>query len=55
MQRQFLTYATGGSTEYKGKGMKDVHKGRGITDKEFDLVFKHVVNAMKELNVPEDL
>lgn len=30
MQRQFLTYATGGSSEYHGKNMKDAHKGRGI-------------------------
>ena len=55
MQRQFLTYATGGSTEWKGKSMKDAHKGRGITNKEFDLVVGHVVSTMKELGVPEDL
>lgn len=30
MQRQFLTYATGGTTEYKGKSMTDAHSGRGI-------------------------
>ena len=35
--------------------MKDAHKGRGITDKEFDLVAGHVVSTMKELKVPEDL
>ncbi len=25
MQEQFLTYATGGSTEWKGKNMKEAH------------------------------
>ena len=55
MQRQFLTFVTGGSSEYTGKSMKDAHKGRGITDKEFDLVFGHVVSTMKELKVPEEL
>jgi hemoglobin len=46
MQKQFLTYATGGSTEYHGKNMKDAHKGRGIQSKEFDIVCGHVVNTM---------
>ena len=55
MQSQFLTYATGGSSEWHGKSMKDAHKGRGIQNKEFDLVFAHVVSTMKELEVPEDL
>lgn len=55
MQRQFLTYATGGSTEYHGKNMKDAHKGRGIESKEFDLVVGHVISTMKELGVAEDL
>lgn len=55
MQRQFLTYATGGSTEWHGKSMKEVHKGRGIQEKEFNLVAGHVVSSMKELSVPEDL
>ena len=55
MQKQFLTYAFGGSTEWHGKSMKESHKGRGIQVKEFDLVAGHVVSTMKELGVPEDL
>ena len=31
MQRQFLTFVTGGCAEYTGKNMKDAHRGRGIT------------------------
>mmetsp|Transcript_13552 Transcript_13552/g.13288 ORF Transcript_13552/g.13288 Transcript_13552/m.13288 type:complete len:120 (+) Transcript_13552:12-371(+) len=55
MQRKFLTTATGGPQEYDGKNMKDAHKGRGITEKEFNLVAGHVVKAMKDLNVSEAL
>lgn len=51
----FLTTATGGPKVYKGKDMKSAHVGRGITDKEFDLVISHVVDTMKELEVPGDL
>ena len=54
-QRDFLTYATGGSSEWHGKDMKTAHEGRGILNKEFDLVVGHVVTTMKDLNVPEDL
>jgi hemoglobin len=55
MQKAFITFATGGSSEYHGKDMKSAHKGRGIGNKEFDLVCGHVVNTMKELGVPEEL
>ena len=55
MQKHFLTYATGGSGEYHGKSMADAHRGRGIQDKEFDLVCTHVVNTMKELGVSDEL
>lgn len=54
-QRDFLTYATGGSTTWDGPDMKAAHRGRGIGNKEFDLVCGHVVSTMKELGVPEDL
>ena len=55
MQTQFLTYATGGSTEYHGKSMEAAHRGRGVGNKEFDAVCGHVVSTMKELKVPEEL
>jgi len=35
--------------------MKDAHKGRGITQKEFDLVVGYVVKAMNTLAVPQPL
>lgn len=55
MQKEFLTYATGGSDTYTGKSMKDVHQGRGITVKDFMGVAGHVITAMKELSVPQEL
>ena len=55
MQIKFLTIATGGPSDYQGKSMKDAHKGRGIHNKEFDLVCTHVVSTMKELGVSEAL
>ena len=55
MQRKFLTLATGGPSEYDGKSMADAHKGRGIKDKEFDIVCGHVVSTMKELGVTQEL
>ena len=54
-QRQFLTTVTGGPQIYAGKSMKDAHKGRGIEEKEFNLVVEHVVNAFNELKVPQAL
>ena len=55
MQKAFLTMATGGPSEYQGKDMKKAHEGRGIGNKEFDIVCGHVVSTMKELGVSEAL
>ena len=54
-QKAFLTMATGGPNEYVGKDMKKAHEGRGIGNREFDLVCGHVISTMKELGVPENL
>ena len=35
--------------------MKEAHKGKGITMEHFFIVCDYIVNAMKQLNVPEDL
>jgi hemoglobin len=55
MQKHFLTMATGGPNEYHGKDMAKAHKGRGIGNKEFDIVCAHVISTMKELGVSEAL
>ena len=55
MQKKFLTMATGGPSEYDGKSMVASHKGRGIQNKDFDIVCGHVVSTMKELGVSDEL
>jgi hemoglobin len=55
MQAKFLTMATGGPNAYEGKNMHEAHKGRGIHNKEFDIVCSHVIKTMKELGVTDDL
>jgi hemoglobin len=55
MQFKFLSYATGGTSSWDGPDMKTAHKGRGIRPEDFDRVAGHVVRAMKELSVPQEL
>ena len=55
MQKRFLTFATGGNTNWEGKSMKGAHEGRGITTLEFDKVAFHVVTTLQELDVPQPL
>lgn len=55
MQKEFLTYLTGGSKEYHGKSMKEAHKGRGIEEEHFNIVAGYVKGAMDDLKVPDDL
>ncbi|HZT82372.1 MAG TPA: group 1 truncated hemoglobin [Gemmataceae bacterium] len=38
--------ATGGPQKYKGKNMKDAHKGLGITNKDFDALAADLVKAL---------
>ncbi|MFO0389423.1 MAG: group I truncated hemoglobin [Alphaproteobacteria bacterium] len=57
-QSAFVTYAFGGPNHYSGKGLRTAHAGavsRGLSDRHFDLVAKHLKSAMQELNVPTDL
>ncbi|MTD57482.1 group I truncated hemoglobin [Amycolatopsis pithecellobii] len=53
MQVEFFTAALGGPDEYRGRSMKDVHRGRGISRHHFDLVAKHLVEALSEAGVPQ--
>jgi len=55
MQKEFLKAAFGGPKPYTGKDMRAAHMGRSITEKEFNLVAGHVVQSMKNLNVPPNL
>jgi hemoglobin len=45
--------ATGGPQKYKGKNMKDAHKGLGITNADFDALVEALVQALDKNNVGE--
>lgn len=52
----WVSQQTGGPLKYTGKSMKDVHKGMGITDAEFDAVVADLVEALKANEVkPDDI
>jgi hemoglobin len=48
-----VSMVSGGPREYKGKSMKDSHKGMGITDAEFGALAGHLVDALKANKVPQ--
>lgn len=51
----FFTYTTGGAEEWEGKSMKEVHQGRGMSSWHFERVMDHVVAAMTELGIVNEL
>ncbi|WP_410567558.1 group I truncated hemoglobin [Amycolatopsis sp. cmx-4-61] len=54
MQVEFFTAALGGPDEYRGRTMKDVHRGRGIAQHHFDLVAKYLTDSLLSAGVPEE-
>jgi truncated hemoglobin YjbI len=42
-----ISEISGGPLKYKGRSMKEVHKGMGITDEEFDATARDLVMALK--------
>ncbi|HVV09946.1 group 1 truncated hemoglobin [Amycolatopsis sp.] len=55
MQVEFFAAALGGPPEYSGRSMKEVHRGRGIGQHEFDLVAKHLTESLQAAGVPQDI
>lgn len=53
-QVAFFTMALGGPNAYSGRSMAAAHKGRGITDTQFDLVAGHLAAVLEELGVDAD-
>jgi hemoglobin len=47
----FVSSASGGPIPYKGKSMKEAHKGMGITDAEFDATAQALIRALKKNGV----
>ncbi|MEV4143780.1 group 1 truncated hemoglobin [Amycolatopsis sp. NPDC049691] len=54
MQVEFFTAALGGPDEYRGRTMKEVHRGRGIAQHHFDLVAKYLTDSLLAAGVPEE-
>lgn len=53
MQVAFFAAALGGPDEYRGRSMKDVHRGRGIGRHHFELVAKYLTDSLLAAGVPE--
>lgn len=51
-QVEFFAAALGGPEPYTGAPMKQVHQGRGITLHHFDLVARHLSEALAAAGVP---
>ena len=51
-QVRFFAAAFGGPESYTGPSMREVHRGRGIGQKHFDLVAGHLVAALGAADVP---
>jgi hemoglobin len=58
-QKDFITYALGGSTQYEGKNLRSVHQHLvdhlGLSDEHFDATVDNLVMAMRDLDVSGDL
>ena len=58
-QKQFLTFAFGGPSNYDGEGLQKAHKHlveeKGLNETHFDAVIENLGGALMELKVPGDL
>lgn len=53
-QVEFFAQALGGPAEYSGLSMKQVHQGRGIGQRHFDLVAKYLSESLLAAGVPSE-
>ena len=54
-QVEFFAAALGGPDVYQGASMRDAHRGRGISQADFDQVARHLADALAAAGVPADL
>lgn len=58
-QKDFMTYAFGGTNRFPGRSMRSAHKelveNAGLTDIHFDAIAENLVLTLQELNVSQDL
>ncbi|MBV5262033.1 group 1 truncated hemoglobin [Synechococcus moorigangaii CMS01] len=57
-QKDFMTYAFGGTEKFTGRSMRAAHKelveNMGLTDVHFDAIAENLVLTLQELNVPQE-
>lgn len=58
-QKDFLTYAFGGTDKYNGRYMREAHKvlveQQGLNGEHFDAVAENLMETLKEIGVSEEL
>jgi len=58
-QKDFITYALGGSPGYSGNDLRTAHQPlvdkMGLSDEHFDATVENLVKALRDLNVAEDV
>lgn len=58
-QKDFLTYAFGGTDKYNGRYMRQAHKDLvekfGLNSEHFDAVAEDLIETLKEMGVPQEL
>ena len=53
-QAAMLTTVFGGPNAYDGRELGAAHAGMGITAEHYDLVCRHLVTVLQDLDVPQD-
>ncbi len=54
-QLAFLSQVLGGPRQYSGASMRDAHSRLAIEQRHFDGVAVHLVETLRELNLPEEI
>ena len=58
-QKDFMTYAFGGTEQYTGQSMREAHKRlvneMGMTEVHFNAIAENLVSTLHELSVPQNL
>jgi hemoglobin len=54
-QVEFFAAALGGPEPYTGASMRDIHRGRGIAMRHFNLVAGHLSDTLLAAGVPESI
>lgn len=58
-QKDFLTYAFGGTDKYNGRYMREAHKelveNHGLSSEHFDAVAENLMETLTEMGVSEEL